>query len=57
MSWYKANVPHDRIKINQVVWLEDTEDVANRLQKGFLEPADEPEWHKQLPVERQQWAN
>ena len=53
MSWYKANVPYDRIKRGEVVWLEDTEDVSVRLQNGFLEPADEPEWNKQLPEGRQ----
>lgn len=53
MSWYQATVPHNRIPTGVVVWLEDTPDVIMRVEKGFLEPADEPEWHKQLPEVRQ----
>lgn len=52
MSWYKANVAHDRIKVGEVVWLEDTEDVALRVDKGLLDPADEPDWYTQLPEDR-----
>lgn len=53
MSWYTPTVPHDGIRRGQVVWLADTPDVAMRLERGWLEPAEEPEWHRQLPEERQ----
>lgn len=49
MSWYMATVPHDRMRRGQVYWLEDTPYTLNRVEKGYLEPADEPEWNKALP--------
>lgn len=52
LSWYKATVPHDRIGRGQVVWLEDTAYVLMKLDRGYLEPADEPEWNRQAPVEK-----
>ena len=51
MSWFKSNLYHDGMRLGDVVWLKDTEDVAMRVHLGYLEPADEPEWHKQLPEE------
>jgi hypothetical protein len=53
VSWYEATVSHDRIRAGQVVWLEDTEDVAVRLVRGYLLAADEPDWNKSLPEEKQ----
>ena len=52
MSWYKATVPHNRIPTGVVVWLEDTPDVLLRVENGYLEPDDEPEWHRELPEDR-----
>lgn len=54
MSWYKCNAPHDRMERGGVYWLEDDAYTAARVDKGRLEPADEPEWNRQLP-EGQQW--
>lgn len=52
MSWYRANVPHMRMKRGQVYWLQDTPHVALRVENGFLEHASEPDWHKDLPPEK-----
>lgn len=54
VSWYKATVPHNRIRRDVVVWLEDTPDVVLRVEKGLLEPADEPAWHANL-AEEDKW--
>lgn len=52
MSWYLAVVPHERMKRNHVYYLEDTAYVAVKVEKGFLEPAAEPDWHKTLPADK-----
>ena len=49
MSWYYCNTSHDRMKRGQVYWLEDTEYTANRVERGHIEPAEEPEWNKVSP--------
>jgi hypothetical protein len=53
MSWYKFNVSHDRVQRGSVVWLEDTPDVELRLAKGYIEAAEEPEWHRRKNVQRE----
>ena len=37
------------MKRGQVYWLEDTEYTANRVERGHIEPAEEPEWNKVSP--------
>lgn len=52
MSWYKATVAHDRMRVGQVYWLEDTAYTAARVDKGYLLPDDEPPWNQALPEDR-----
>ena len=49
MSWYYCNTSHDRMRSGQVYWLEDTEYTANRVERGHIEPAEEPAWNKVSP--------
>lgn len=53
MSWYKATVNHERMKAGNVYWLEDDWWTRVKLDKGYLEPADEPEWNRELEEDAQ----
>lgn len=53
VSWYLCNTPHDRMRRGQVYWLEDDAYTAARVDRGHLEPADEPAWNRDLPEEKQ----
>lgn len=44
MSWYEVVVQHDRMRRGLIVYLEDTQDVANRLEHGLLQTAEKPDW-------------
>lgn len=50
--WYKATVPHDRMRRGDVYFLPETPYTWARVEKGYLEPADEPDWHRALPADR-----
>lgn len=52
MSWYRATVHHDRIRRGEVVWLEDTAYVLMKVDRGYLEPEDEPAWNKTAPPDK-----
>lgn len=52
MSWYRSTVHHDRIRRGEIVWLEDTGYTLVKVERGYLEPADEPEWNKNAPPDK-----
>lgn len=46
MSWYVVTVAHDRMERGLEVWLEDTDDVARRVARGYLARTEPPQWQE-----------
>jgi hypothetical protein len=46
MSWYKVNTAHDSMPRGLKVFLEDTEDVARRVARGYLARTEPPTWQR-----------